>query len=146
MLNHITIMGRLTRDPEIRQTQGGTPVTSFSLAVERDFKEKGSDERATDFIDVTAWRSAAEFVGKYFAKGRMVVVDGRLQMREWTDKEGNKRRSFEVVAEHVYFGDTKQEPGESKSASSTKKETKKKAPTAPTADADDEEEDGDLPF
>lgn len=106
MLNHITIMGRLTRDPELRRTAGGTAVTSFSLAVDRDYK--GQDgEKETDFIDVVAWRSTAEYVAKYYTKGRMAVVDGRLQIRDWTDNDGNKRRSAEVVAENVYFGDSK---------------------------------------
>lgn len=108
MLNHIVIMGHLTRDPELRRTQGGTAVTSFSLAVDRDFKSQNG-ERETDFIDVVAWRSTAEFVSKYFAKGRMAVVEGRLQICDWTDKEGNKRRSAEVIAEHIYFGDSKRE-------------------------------------
>lgn len=105
MLNHITIMGRLTRDPELRRTAGGTAVTSFSLAVDRDFKNQDG-EKETDFIDVVAWRSTAEYVAKYFTKGRMAVVDGRLQIRDWTDNDGNKRRSAEVVAENVYFGDS----------------------------------------
>lgn len=107
MLNHIIIMGRLTRDPELRHTQAGTPVSSFSIACDRDFKDKTSGERATDFIDIVAWRSTAEFASKYFTKGRMAVVSGRLQMRDWTDKEGNKRRSAEIVADSVYFGDSK---------------------------------------
>ena len=103
MLNKIIIMGRLTRDPELRRTGNGTAVTSFSLAVDRDFKSQ-SGEKETDFIDVVAWRSTAEFVSKYFTKGRMAVVEGRLQIRDWTDKEGGKRRSAEVVADNVYFG------------------------------------------
>lgn len=107
MLNKIFIMGRLTRDPELRYTQSGTPVASFSLAVDRDFKSKGSNEKETDFIDVVAWRTTAEFVSQYFSKGRMAVVEGRLQIRAWTDREGNKRRSAEVVAASVYFGDSK---------------------------------------
>ena len=105
MLNKIFIMGRLTRDPELRRTQTGTPVASFSLAVDRDFKDKSTGERTTDFIDVVSWRNTAEFVSRYFTKGRMAVVEGRLQMRDWTDKDGNKRRSAEVVADQVYFGD-----------------------------------------
>ena len=109
MLNKIIIMGRLTRDPELRRTQTGTPVASFTLAVDRDFKDKSTGERSTDFIDVVAWRQTGEFVSRYFAKGRMAVVAGRLQMREWTDKEGNKRRSAEVVAENVYFGDSRRD-------------------------------------
>ena len=109
MLNKIFIMGRLTRDPELRRTQTGTPVASFSLAVDRDFKDKSTGERATDFIDVVAWRQTAEFVTRYFAKGRMAVVEGRLQIRDWTDKEGGKRRSAEVIAENIYFGDSKRD-------------------------------------
>ena len=107
MLNRIVIMGRLTRDPELRRTQNGTAVTSFSVAVDRDFKSRESGEKATDFIDVVAWRQTAEFVCQYFTKGRMAVVSGRLQIRNWTDKEGNKRRSAEVVADNVYFGESK---------------------------------------
>lgn len=109
MLNKIFIMGRLTRDPELRRTQTGTPVASFSLAVDRDFKDKSTGERTTDFIDVVAWRQTAEFVSRYFTKGRMAVVEGRLQIRDWTDKEGGKRRSAEVVADNVYFGDSKRD-------------------------------------
>ena len=109
MLNKIFIMGRLTRDPELRRTQAGTPVASFSLAVDRDFKDKTTGERATDFIDVVAWRQTGEFVSRYFTKGRMAVVEGRLQIRDWTDKEGNKRRSAEVIADQVYFGDSKRD-------------------------------------
>ena len=105
MLNKVFIMGRLTRDPELRRTQTGTPVASFSLAVDRDFKDKATGERTTDFIDVVSWRNTAEFVSRYFTKGRMAVVEGRLQMRDWTDKDGNKRRSAEGVADQVYFGD-----------------------------------------
>ena len=109
MLNRIIIMGRLTRDPELRRTQTGTPVASFTLAVDRDFKDKSTGERSTDFIDVVAWRQTGEFVSRFFTKGRMAVVEGRLQMRDWTDKEGNKRRSAEVVADNVYFGDSRRE-------------------------------------
>ena len=109
MLNKIFIMGRLTRDPELRRTQTGTPVASFSLAVDRDFKDKSTGERTTDFIDVVAWRQTGEFVSRYFTKGRMAVVEGRLQIRDWTDKDGNKRRSAEVVADQVYFGDSKRD-------------------------------------
>ena len=107
MLNKIILMGRLTRDPELRRTGSGTAVTSFPLAVDRDFKGQNGDKE-TDFIDVVAWRSTAEFVSKYFTKGRMAVVEGRLQIRDWTDKDGSKRRSAEVVADNVYFGDSKQ--------------------------------------
>ncbi|MDE6454615.1 MAG: single-stranded DNA-binding protein [Dysosmobacter sp.] len=110
MLNKIIIMGRLTRDPELRRTQSGTAVTSFSIACDRDFKSQ-SGEKETDFIDVVAWRNTAEFVSKYFSKGRMAVVEGRLQIRDWTDREGGKRRSAEVVADNVYFGDSKRDGG-----------------------------------
>lgn len=106
MLNEIILMGRLTRDPELRHTQSGTKVASFALAVDRDYKD-ASGEKETDFIDIVAWRGTAEFVSKYFAKGRMAVVKGRLQIRDWTDKDGGKRRSAEVVAESVYFADSK---------------------------------------
>ena len=109
MLNRILLMGRLTRDPELRHTQTGTAVASFTLAVDRDFKDRNSGERATDFIDIVAWRQTGEFVSRYFTKGRMAVVEGRLQMRDWTDKDGNKRRSAEVVADNVYFGDSKRD-------------------------------------
>lgn len=108
MLNKVFIMGRLTRDPEFRRTNSGTAVTSFALAVDRDYKN-ADGTKATDFIEVVAWRTTAEFVSKYFAKGRMAVVEGRLQIRDWTDKEGSKRRSAEVVADNVYFGDSKKE-------------------------------------
>ena len=109
MLNRIILMGRLTRDPELRHTQTGTPVASFSLAVDRDFKDRNTGEKATDFIDIVAWRQTAEFVYRYFTKGRMAVVEGRLQIRDWTDKEGGKRRSAEVVADNIYFGDSKRD-------------------------------------
>ena len=109
MLNKIFLMGRLARDPELRRTQSGTPVVSFRLAVDRDFKDKATGERSTDWIDVVAWRSTAEFVSRFFTKGRMAVVEGRLQMRDWTDKEGNKRTSAEVVADNIYFGDSRKD-------------------------------------
>ncbi len=109
MLNKVFIMGRLTRDPELRRTQTGTAVASFSLAVDRDFKDKTTGERSTDFIDVVAWRQTGEFVSRYFTKGRMAIVEGRLQIRDWTDKDGNKRRTAEVVADQVYFGDSKRD-------------------------------------
>ncbi len=112
MLNHITLMGRLTRDPELRSTTSGTPVASFSLAVDRDFASRDSGERQTDFIDIVAWRQTGEFVSKYFQKGSMAIVAGRLQIRDWTDKDGNKRRSAEVVAENVYFGESKRRDGD----------------------------------
>ena len=110
MLNKIILMGRLTRDPELRRTESGTAVCSFSIAVDRDFKSKNG-EKETDFIDIVSWRATAEFVSKYFTKGRMAVVEGRLQIRDWTDKEGGKRRSAEVIADNVYFGDSKPKDG-----------------------------------
>ena len=109
MLNHITLMGRLTRDPELRRTGSGIAVASFTLAVDRDFSPKDGGERETDFIDCVAWRQTGEFVSKYFTKGRMAVVSGRLQIRNWNDKDGNKRRSAEVVADNVYFGDSRRD-------------------------------------
>ena len=114
MLNHIVIMGRLTRDPELRNTGSGIPVASFTVAVDRDFSGKDGGEKETDFIDCVAWRGTAEFVSKYFNKGRMIVVSGRLQIRPWTDKEGNKRRSAEIVADSCYFGDSKKEDDQPK--------------------------------
>ncbi len=111
MLNHITIMGRLTRDPEIRYTQSQTPVTSFTLAVDRDFGGRDGGDRQTDFIDCVAWRQTAEFVSKYFTRGSMAVVSGRLQIRDWTDREGGKRRSAEVVVDNIYFGESKRREG-----------------------------------
>ena len=107
MLNHITIMGRLTRDPELRRTGSGIAVASFTVAVDRDFGKNEAGEKETDFIDCVAWRQTGEFVSKYFTKGSMAVVSGRLQIRGWTDKDGNKRRSAEVVADNVYFGESK---------------------------------------
>ena len=107
MLNHITIMGRLTREPELRRTGSGIAVASFTVAVDRDFGGRDGGERETDFIDCVAWRQTGEFVSKYFTKGSMIVVSGRLQIRNWTDKEGNKRRSAEVVADNCYFGESK---------------------------------------
>ena len=109
MLNHITIMGRLTRDPELRRTGSGIAVASFSVAVDRDFGKNENGEKETDFIDCVAWRNTAEFISKYASKGRMVVVSGRLQIRGWTDKDGNKRRTAEVVADNVYFADSKRD-------------------------------------
>lgn len=109
MLNHIVIMGRLTRDPELRRTDGGKAVANFSLAVDRDYAPKDGGDRETDFIDCVAWQHTGEFVSKYFTRGRMAVVSGRLQIRGWTDKDGNKRRSAEIVAENVYFGDSKKD-------------------------------------
>ena len=109
MLNHITIMGRLVRDPELRRTGSGIAVASFTVAVDRDFGPKDGGEKETDFIDCVAWRQTGEFVSKYFTKGRMIVVSGRLQIRSWTDNDGNKRRTAEVVADNCYFGDSKKD-------------------------------------
>ncbi|MEG1593254.1 MAG: single-stranded DNA-binding protein [Oscillibacter sp.] len=150
MLNKIIIMGRLTRDPELRRTQSGTAVTSFSVAVDRDFKSQ-SGEKETDFIDVVAWRSTAEFVSKYFTKGRMAIVEGRLQLRDWTDKEGGKRRSAEVVADNVYFGDSKRdgagESGPSAGYSAPAGGGHSAPPVGGHSDfAEIGEEDGELPF
>ena len=131
MLNHFTGMGRLTRDPELKTTPAGISVASFAIAVERDFAEGG--EKKTDFIDVVAWRQTAEFVSKYFTKGMMAVVSGRLQIREWTDKEGNKRKSAEIVADNVYFGEGKKDNGGSNQ-------------TKPAGNPIDVPTDGDLPF
>lgn len=131
MLNKVILMGRLTRDPELRRTQGGTPVTSFTIAVDRDFKGQNG-EKDTDFIDIVVWRNTAEFVSKYFTKGRIAVVEGRLQIRDWTDKDGGKRRNAEVIADSVYFGDAKREDGGEG--------------RTPTQMVEVAEEDGDLPF
>jgi len=145
MLNRIIIMGRLTRDPELRRTQSGTAVTSFSVAVDRDFKSQAG-ERETDFIDVVAWRSTAEFVAKYFTKGRMAVVEGRLQIRDWTDKEGGKRRSAEIIADNVYFGDSKHDGSAPMGGMSTPSRSAP-APSDGHSDfAEIGEEDGELPF
>lgn len=109
MLNHITIMGRIVRDPELRRTGGGIAVASFTVAVDRDFGGKDGGEKETDFIDCVAWRQTGEFVSKYFKKGKMIVVSGRLQIRTWTDKEGAKRRTAEVVADNCYFAESKRD-------------------------------------
>lgn len=109
MLNHIVIMGRLTRDPDLRYTQSQLPVVSFTLAVDRDFSGKDGGEKQTDFIDCVAWRSTAEFVNKYFTKGSMAAVSGRIQLRDWTDREGSKRRSAEVIVDNIYFGGSKKD-------------------------------------
>lgn len=138
MLNHITIQGRLTRDPELRRTGSGVAVASFTVAVDRDFATNG--EKETDFIDCVAWKQTGEFVSKYFAKGRMIVVSGRLQIRNWNDKDGNKRRTAEVVAENVYFGDSKSDNQNQNSGyvGSAKVENNNFAPI--------EEDDAQLPF
>ena len=119
MLNRIDIMGRLTRDPELRHTQSQTPVASFTLAVDRDFGGRDGGERQTDFIDCVAWRQTAEFVSKYFQKGSMAVVSGRLQIRDWTDRDGGKRRSAEVVVDNIYFGESRRSRDDSGSTYSS---------------------------
>ena len=148
MLNHIVLMGRLTRDPELRRTQSGVAVVSFSLAVDRDFQSRDSGEKQTDFIDIVAWRNTAEFVSKYFTKGRMAVVSGRLQIRDWTDRDGGKRRSAEVVADNVYFGDSKKDgaaPAQGGSSYDRPSYGNYDAP-AISADFSEAEDDGELPF
>ena len=153
MLNHITIMGRLTRDPELRYTQSQTPVASFTLAVDRDFGNRDGGEKQTDFIDCVAWRSTAEFVSKYFQKGSMAVVSGRLQIRDWTDREGGKRRSAEVVVDNMYFGESRRRDGDSGDSRSSSYSSygnsgsagKSSAPAA-SAFAELDDGDGELPF
>ena len=142
MLNKCLMMGRLGRDPEKRYTQNGTPVASFSLAVDRDFKDKASGGRITDWIDVVAWRQTAEFVCKYFAKGRLAVVEGRLQSRTYTDREGVKRKAVELVADNVYFADSKTvstPPSEGNADESA-------LPQIPGQDYQELEDEGELPF
>lgn len=139
MLNHICVAGRLTRDPELRRTASGISCANFTLAVDRDYSSNG--EKETDFIDVVAWRSAADFVSNYFTKGRMAVVSGRLQMRKWTDKDGNKRVSAEVVAENVYFGDSKKESSDNYGSYSSPAYSEQPAQDFATLDDSD-----DLPF
>lgn len=142
MLNRLILMGRLVRDPELRRTQSGKAVASFTLAVERDFKTENG-ERETDFIDCVAWGTTAEIVSKYFTKGRMAVASGRLQIRNWTDKEGNKRKAAELVADSVYFGDSKKETDSSAAPQNDRPYTE----TAPASDfAMLEDEDTELPF
>lgn len=142
MLNKIFIMGRLTRDPELRRTQNGTAVAGFALAVDRDFKN-ADGTKETDFVEVVAWRSSAEFVSKYFTKGRMAIVDGRLQIRDWTDKNGNKRCNAEVVADNVYFGDSKKEGDSSGGYKAAGKAVDVEPGEGEFAEVEDEE---DLPF
>lgn len=135
MLNRIIIMGRLVRDPELRTTQSGVSVTSFTLAVDRDIKSQ-SGERDTDFIDVVAWRQTAEFVCRYFGKGRMAVVEGKLQTRDWKDRDGNNRRTVEVIAGSVYFGDSKRDSGQAYSAPAAE----------PSGFSEIDDQENDLPF
>ena len=148
MLNHITIMGRLTRDPELRRTGSGVAVANFTIAVDRDFSGKDSGEKETDFIDCVAWRQTGEFVSKYFTKGRMAVVSGRLQVRKWKNKEGENRYSTEVVADNVYFGDSKRE--ESTGNSYGQQNAGYNAPAYPATPASDfemlDDDDAQLPF
>lgn len=155
MLNHITIMGRLTRDPELRYTQSQTPVASFTLAVDRDFGSRDGGEKQTDFIDCVAWRQTAEFVSKYFTKGSMAVVSGRLQIRDWTDRDGGKRRSAEVVVDNMYFGESRRRDGDSGDSRSSSYSNSSYGnsgsagkSSAPAASAFSELDDGDgeLPF
>ena len=153
MLNHIVIMGRLTRDPELRYTQSQTPVASFTLAVDRDFGGRDGGEKQTDFIDCVAWRQTAEFVSKYFTKGSMAVVSGRLQIRDWTDRDGGKRRSAEVVVDNMYFGESRRRDGDSGDSRSSSYSSygnsgsagKSSAPAA-SAFAELDDGDGELPF
>lgn len=153
MLNHIVIMGRLTRDPELRRTGSGIAVASFTVAVDRDFGGRDGGEKETDFIDCVAWRQTGEFLSKYFTKGSMIVVSGRLQIRNWTDKEGNKRRSAEVVADNVYFGDSKRDgaaPGGFDQTPSYPQAPAYQAPANPAPSASGfsmlEDDDSELPF
>ena len=157
MLNHIVLMGRLTRDPELRYTQSQVAVTSFRIAVDRDFGGRDGADRQTDFIDCVAWRQTGEFVSKYFQKGRMIVVSGRLQMRDWTDREGNKRTTAEVVCDNVYFGDSKRDSdsgyaqnsyGNQNSSYSSYNSSSQNAPAPQVTPSPYEEleDDGELPF
>lgn len=146
-------MGRLTRDPELRYTQSQTPVASFTLAVDRDFGSRDGGEKQTDFIDCVAWRQTAEFVSKYFTKGSMAVVSGRLQIRDWTDRDGGKRRSAEVVVDNMYFGESRRRDGDSGDSRSSSYSSygnsgsagKSSAPAA-SAFAELDDGDGELPF
>ena len=150
MLNHITIMGRFVRDPELRRTGSGIAVASFTLAVDRDFKSSNGGDKEVDFIDCVAWRQAGEFVSKYFTRGRMAVVSGRLQIRSWNDKDGNKRRTAEVVADNVYFADTKSENASSGTQQSAPAIYGTPAYSAPSYPGSDfvmlEDDDAQLPF
>ena len=150
MLNHIVIMGRLTRDPELRRTGSGIAVASFSVAVDRDFGGRDGGEKETDFIDCVAWRQTGEFVSKYFTKGRMIVVSGRLQLRSWTDKDGNKRRTAEVVADNVYFGDSKRDGDSGSAYGSAPAASGFGGYSAPSGNASDftmlDDDDSQLPF
>ena len=160
MLNHIVIMGRLTRDPELRYTASQIPVTSFTVAVDRDYGSRENGEKQTDFIDCVAWRSTAEFVSKYFHKGSMAVVSGRLQLRDWNDRDGNKRRSAEVVVDNIYFGESRRDSenyrsdsrstgnydNNSYSSQSSSYDSGHSASPAPSAFSELDDGDGELPF
>ena len=149
MLNHITLMGRLVNDPELRRTGTGIAVTTFRIAVDRDFAPKDGGERKADFITCVAWRQTGEFISKYFSKGRMIVVDGRLEMRDWTDKEGNKRTTAEVIVDNAYFGDSKRDSDNSGSytAPAAPAYGGYSAPAAPASDfAMLDDDDAQLPF
>lgn len=140
MLNKIFIMGRLGHDPEVRYTQAGKPVASFSLAVDRDYTDQATGKRPTDWIDVVAWDALARFVQQYFRKGRMSIVEGRLQVRDYTGRDGSKRRAVEVVADSVYFGDSKPAPPSEGNAD------ERQLPSPPPQDFVDQDDDGELPF
>ena len=148
-LNHIVLHGRLTKDVELRRTDSGIAVASFTLAVDRDRKNEAG-EKEVDFIDCVAWRQAGEFVSKYFTRGRMAVVSGRLQIRSWNDKDGNKRRTAEVVADNVYFGDSKSESASTGSQAAAPASYGTPAYSAPNYPASDfqmlEDDDAQLPF
>ena len=158
MLNHIVIMGRLTRDPELRYTQSNTPVAGFTVAVDRDFGGRDGGERQTDFIDCTAWRQTGEFVSKYFRKGSMIVVSGRLQSRKWEDRDGNKRTNWEINVDNVYFGESRRDSNagdnsySSRSADSYSGQTyaapsRNPAPASQSGGFEDlGDDDGELPF
>ena len=146
MLNIVALMGRLVYDPDLKTTRSGTNVCSFRIAVDRSFARQG-EERKADFIDVTAWRQTAEFVCQYFAKGRMAVVEGRLQIRDWKDKDGNNRRSAEVVADNVYFGDSKRDGASGGDYAPPAYGSPASTYSAPAGGGFAEiEEDGELPF
>ena len=156
MLNHIVIMGRLTRDPELRYTQSNTPVASFTVAVDRDFGGRDGGEKQTDFIDCSAWRQTGEFVSKYFRKGSMIVVSGRLQSRKWQDRDGNNRTNWEISADNVYFGESRRRDEDSRDSysannyggnsydNSRSTSAPAPAPAGPFSDLGDD--DGELPF
>ena len=153
MLNHITIMGRLTRDPELRYTQAGQPVASFSVACERDYGNRDTGERQTDFIDCVAWRQTGEFISKYFTKGSMIAVSGRLQIRDWVDRDGGKRRSAEINVDNAYFGESRRRDDNVGQGSSQgnggRNETSYSSPSSydgPDSFSEIDDDDGDLPF